>query len=131
MKEWASAEPWLIELRRRHWTLFCHPNRQAPDVIGAIYHWQADACADVIIIYGPDRAVAYRTPTSPRLDPLAPVWVHWVFASDDHADATATVLRAVLALGDPPRDGYSSLHPAPVLFRLDPRHRFPIVVRAT
>jgi len=127
MKEWAAAEPWLIELRRRHWTLFCHPNRKVPDVIGAIHLWQADQCADIVIIHGPDRAVAYRTPISPRTDPLAPVWIHWWFARDNAPDAAEAVLRAVLNLGAPPK-GYHHLNPAPPSCQLPPEQRRPLTI---
>jgi hypothetical protein len=85
----------LAELRRRRWVLhFFGADREAPEVIAAVLRWQR--CADVVVLRGEDDAVAYRTPTAPRLDVFAPELVYWVYA----APATWT-LKAVLSLEPP------------------------------
>jgi hypothetical protein len=123
--EWYDADQWLTELRRRHWTLHFFGDRAEPHIIGAVWQWED--CADVAILRGHDRAVAYRVPTTWDTDVFAPLWVYWWYA---HSAAWA--LRAVLTL-EPPT-GPAELNrmiPAPPICRVGLDERRPVTIRPT
>lgn len=116
MSDWADIDPLLAELRRRRWTIHLYGDPEKPDIFAAVYHWRPQRCADVVILRGHDRAVAYRMPVDSDSDVFAPQTVRW-FTQLDNPGAAVWVLRRALTL-DPPTDTSAvlrlhTLHPVP------------------
>ncbi|CRK58667.1 hypothetical protein [Alloactinosynnema sp. L-07] len=125
MSDWADIDPLLAELRRRHWTIHLYGDPKRPDLFVAVHHWRSRRCADVVILRGHDRAVAYRTAVDGDSNVFAPQTVRW-FTQLDNPGAAVWVLRRALTL-DPPSDTAAIFRP-PSLDTV-PAHSWPSVVR--
>lgn len=117
------------QLRRRRWIVHLYGDPKAPTIFAAVHHWGIEQCADVLILRGHDRAVAYRVPTYDKVDVFAPEWVHWWYAQSGHPTAALWTFRAVLALSPPPCGGHIEIQTAPPFCRLDPRGQCPVTIR--
>lgn len=84
----------LEELRRRGWVVYIFGPPEEPEAYAAVFQWEA--CADVIILRGEERATAFRVTTLPGTDVFQPALVSWQY----HSTADWT-LRAVLAIPPP------------------------------
>lgn len=126
-----EADRWLEELRHRRWTLHFYPDRRTPELIGEVFEWKANKCADVVILRGHDNAVAYRMPMHDKADVFAPEWVTWWWAQDDHPNAAAWTLRAVLSLAPPSPDDQAQLCTAPWFCHIPTEQRRPVTIRPT
>lgn len=69
-------------------------DRHGPDVLAAVRDF--GGTADVVIMFDPERACAYRTPTGQGVDIFAPDNVFWSYAS-----SAIWTLRALLTLAAP------------------------------
>ncbi|MFC4855383.1 hypothetical protein [Actinophytocola glycyrrhizae] len=69
--------------------------RHGPELLAGVYQW-AD-CADVLVIRDAEHAHAYRAPTGPAIDVLAPTHVYWWYGDYN----LVWTLRAVLTLAPP------------------------------
>jgi hypothetical protein len=115
-----EIEPLLREVMRRGWTLVCCGPRAHPDVLAAINRTQF--WADVVVLRGPDRAAAYRTPARPHDNPLQPIHVTWHYLSDPER-----TLRAILNI--PPAAATSAPYPIPDQCRIPEAQRRPLTIR--
>jgi hypothetical protein len=115
-----DTERLVRELVHRQWALFCFGRRDAPDAIAATC--RSELWADVVVLRGHDRAVAYRALVGPQADPLAVEFVVWHYLSD--AEQT---LRAVLDVS--PDVVRATPYPIPQECRVPERERRPVVMR--
>ncbi|RZS36354.1 hypothetical protein EV193_10735 [Herbihabitans rhizosphaerae] len=128
---WHEIDRWLDELRRRRWTMYLYGDRAAPELLCAMLEWRHERRADVVILRGHDRAVAYRAPLYENADPFAPSWVQWCWARANHNMAAVHALRAILTLDPPTATDRIEIHNAPPFCSLSPvelRQR-PVVIR--
>jgi hypothetical protein len=116
----ADLEPLLREVIRRGWMLVCCGPRNQPDALVAVNRRQS--WTDVVVLRGHDRAVAYRTPTRPRDDPLQAFEVVWHYLSD-----AQRTLRAVLDI--PPYAVAPAPYPIPQECRIPEAQRRPLIIR--
>jgi hypothetical protein len=89
-----ELEDLLSELRRRRWTLLRWGPKDAPDLVAALFSW--DACTDVLILRNANYATGYRVPT----DRDAEVFNPWAVLYQYHNNPLWT-LRAMLSLPAP------------------------------
>lgn len=93
-----ELEHWLAELRRQRWTHVYLPDRDNPQVVTSIRRWQDGV--DVIALFNPQDALAYRAAMDLRDDPFNPHLVTWVYAG-----LPVWTIRAALALPEPGHPG--------------------------
>ncbi|HEU5472265.1 MAG TPA: hypothetical protein VFV67_16545 [Actinophytocola sp.] len=102
---------------------FDHDGRNGPATVAGVLDW--GGCADVVILHDETHAVAYRMPTEPGTDVLAPTAVFWSYAS-----CPVWTLRALLTLAPPGHpDAPVTLTAAPPGLGLASDHRLPVRVR--
>lgn len=124
LPDWRDIDPWLAELRARHWTVHLYGDPKAPTLIGAVWHWEH--WADVVILRGHDRAVAYRVQTGPDTDVFDPQWVSWWYSK-----CAVWTLRAILTLDPPTSADQARIFPAPWFGRIPPEERRAVTIRPT
>ncbi|HEX7308550.1 hypothetical protein [Lentzea sp.] len=73
----ADLEAHLSELVYRKWMIYYFPNRQRPNALAAVHRYTS--CVDVIQIFGPETAVAYRAPREADRDCFRPSQTLWSF----------------------------------------------------
>ncbi|MFD9701340.1 hypothetical protein [Lentzea sp. NPDC059081] len=89
-----DLEAHLSELVYRKWMIYYFPDRWRPNVLAAV-RWYA-SCVDVIQIFGPETAVAYRAPRVADRDCFRPSQTLWSFGG-----RALWVIRAALILRHP------------------------------
>jgi hypothetical protein len=118
----------LDELGRRRYLMHAfRSDRDGPEIVAGIHRWDSGCadCADVVILYQEDRAIAYRVPTAPGTDPFSPGRVFWWYAA-----TPVWTLRALLTLAPPGHpDAPAVLTDAPPGCGVPVANRIPVRIR--